>query len=340
MAQQISQVVGALSMLAAITVLARRLSLSEFGTYGLLISLTAYVLFVQSTIETAAVKAIAEAVDQPERDRAFSTAMNLYVSAGLVSGAVIAIAGTFVLSLLDSPPALHHQAQISVLVLGVITAVGWPLKVFQDSLRGSQQFVAAAIAEGAAYLLVGATLVGLGLGDAPLWLLVAVGASVPFATGAFAAGIVRVKQLPYSYSHVAVTRDSVRSFLGLSGYVFLGGVAELVIYSLDSVILATFRSAAAVGVYQGPLRAHNLVMSVQSALATPVISVSSRYRVAARRGAHSRSPAARNPLHARGNRPADTRLRHPGQADPGGLARPEIRRGRDSDERPRRLLAR
>ena len=107
--------------------------------------------------------------------------------------------------------------------------------------------------------------------------LIAVGASIPFATGALSAGWVWAKRLPYRYSRHAATFESIRNFLGLSGYVLVGGVAELVIYSLDSVILATFRSTAAVGLYQGPVRAHNLVLQVQSALVTPVLSVSSRY---------------------------------------------------------------
>src|SRR6476646_3449226 len=77
-AQQASQVTGVLTMLVAITVLARGMSLPAFGTYGLLLSLTAYVSFIQGTVEAAAVKAIAEANDQPTRDRAFTTALTLY----------------------------------------------------------------------------------------------------------------------------------------------------------------------------------------------------------------------------------------------------------------------
>jgi membrane protein EpsK len=276
-AQQISQVVGMLSMLAAITVLARRLSLPEFGTYGLLVSLTSYVLIAQASVATAAVKAIAEAVDQPARDRAFSTAISLYTLAGLAAGGVIAAAGTGVLGLFDIPAGLRHEAQISVLVLGAVTAIGWPFKIFQDVLRGSQLFVASAAAEGVAFLVVGGVVVGFALGGASLWLLVAAGAGVPVATGAVSAGVVRLKKLPYRYRKAAVTVDSVRAFLGLSTYLFLSGIADLVIYSLDRAILATFRSAAAVGLYEGPVRAHNLVQQVHSTLVTPVVAVSARY---------------------------------------------------------------
>jgi O-antigen/teichoic acid export membrane protein len=58
---------------------------------------------------------------------------------------------------------------------------------------------------------------------------------------------------------------------------FFGGIADLVIYAIDRFVLAIFRSAAVVGLYEGPVRAHNLVLQTQSSLATPVVSVSARY---------------------------------------------------------------
>jgi O-antigen/teichoic acid export membrane protein len=277
LAQQASQVVAILSMLAAITVLARQLTLPEFGTYGLLVSLTTYVAFAQATVETAAVKAIAEARDQSGSSAAFSTAVTFYVVAGVVAGAVIAGVGTAVLGLFTIPASLQHEAHVSVLALGLITAVGWPLKAFQDVLRGSQFFVASAVADGLAFLVVGAALVGLGLGRAALWILVSVGASVPFTTGVLSAAVVWLRRLPYRYRRSLVTSAAVRSFFALSANLFLSGIADLVIYALDRAILATFRSAAVVGLYEGPVRAHNLVLQGQSAFATPIVSVSARY---------------------------------------------------------------
>jgi O-antigen/teichoic acid export membrane protein len=276
-AQQISQVVATLSMLAAITVLARRLSLAEFGTYGLLISLASYMLFVQRSVETAAVKAVAESADQPARDRAFSSAVTLYLLAGLVVGGAIASGGTAVLGLFGIPAGLHHEAQMGVFALAAVTAVGWPFKVFQDVLRGGQLFVASAAAEGVAFLFVGALLVGLVLADMSLWLLVAVGASVPVAIGVTSAVVVRVRRLPFRFRRDAVTPASIRAFLGISGYLFLAGIADVVIYSLDRAVLAMFRSAAAVGLYEGPVRAHGFVQQVHTTLVTPVVPASASY---------------------------------------------------------------
>jgi O-antigen/teichoic acid export membrane protein len=280
-AQQFTGVLGLLSMLAAVTVLARRLPLAAFGTYGLLVSFTSYVLFAQRTIETATVKAIAEANDSRERAQAFSTALVLYVGAGLMAGIAITGAGIALLSVFGVPASLHHQARLGILALGAVTAVGWPFNLFQDILRGSQLFLASAAAEAAAFVVVAGTLVGLALSDAPLWLLVGVGAAIPFTTGVSSACVVRARELPFKFERSAITRDSLRRFLSLSTYLFITGISDLVIYSLDRAVLAAFRSAAAVGLYEGPARAHGLLQQVHSALATPVVSASARY--AARR---------------------------------------------------------
>jgi O-antigen/teichoic acid export membrane protein len=276
-AQQLSGAAGAVAMFVAITVLARSLSLAELGTYGLLVSFAAYLLFVQSSIETASVKAIAEAADHSERNSAFSTAVSLYVAAGVLSGAVIAVAGIGALGLFEIPDRLHHQAEVGVLALGAVTAVGWPLKAFQDVLRGTQRFVAAAAAEGVGIVTVGAALVGLAIAGAPLWALVATGGAVPFAVGLASALVMLVQGVRCRYERTSVTGGAIRGFLGISGYLFLGGLAELVIYSVDRAILAAFRPATVVGLYEGPVRAHSLLQQVHSSLATPVVAASARY---------------------------------------------------------------
>jgi O-antigen/teichoic acid export membrane protein len=261
----------------AVTVLARQMSLSEFGTYGLLVSFTAYLLFVQGSIATAAVKATAEAGDQPARDRAFSTAVSLYVLTGVAAAALIATVGTALLQLFDIPASLEHQAQVSVLAIGVVTAVGWPFKVFQDVLRGSQHFVASAAAEAVGFILIAATLIFLALSSAALWLLVAAGASVTLVTGAVSALVVLFERLPYRFNRHAVTIESLRGFLSLSAYLFVAGIADLVIYSLDRAVLATFRSAATVGLYEAPVRVHNVLQQVHTSLVTPVVPAAARY---------------------------------------------------------------
>jgi O-antigen/teichoic acid export membrane protein len=278
-AQQATQVVGVITMLLAVTVLARHLSLAEFGTYGLLLSLSAYVLYIQQSVEAAAVKTIAEAQDQSARDQAFSTALGIYVVAGLGAALLITAVGAAVVNLVDIPPRLHDQAQNSVLALAVMTGIGLPFRIFQDVLRGTQRFVASALAEMLAYLVVGTGLVVGGLIGAQLWILVLIGAALPFATGIFACAIAVTSGMSHHYRRSAIDIAGARQFLGLSTYLFLMGVADLLAYSLDRVILGAFRSAAAVGLYEGPIRAHNFIRQIHGTLAVPVLPAATRYLV-------------------------------------------------------------
>ena len=277
LAQQASQLVGVVAMLLAVTVIARNLSLSEFGTYGLLLSLSAYVAFVQGSVEAAAVKTIAEASDQHARERAFSTALSVYAIAALGAALLIAAVGTLVIDLVDIPPRLNHQAQISVLALSAMTFVGMPFRVFQDVLRGSQRFVASALAEAIAYVIVGGGARGSGFSRSSALGIVLIGTSIPFATGACAGAIVALSAMPYRYRRTGLDLAATRRFLSLSTYLFLMGVSDLIAYSLDRTILGAFRSTAAVGLYEGPIRAHNLIRQLHGTLAVTVLPASSRY---------------------------------------------------------------
>ena len=338
LAQQLSGIASALAMFVAITVLARSLSLGELGTYGLLVSFATYLIFVQGSIEIAAVKAIAEAQDAGRRNEAFSTAFSLYVVAGVAVGAVTAVAGIAALGLFDIPARLHHDAEVGVIALGLVTAVGWPMKTFLDLLRGTQRFVSAAVAEGVGIVVDGTLLVVLTLVGAPLWALVAVGGGIPLFVGVASVMVVLVGRVSFRFDRRAVSRESIRNLLGISGYLFLGGVADLVIYSVDRAILAAFRPAAVVGLYEAPVRTHTLLQQVHSSLVTPVVAASAQF-------SPERDVERTRDLLVRGMRytlaASSTRARRdvPRGADSRRLARPAIHRRLEGDGTAGELLA-
>jgi O-antigen/teichoic acid export membrane protein len=75
-------------------------------------------------------------------------------------------------------------------------------------------------------------------------------------------------------------REEVREFTIVARDLLVGGAADLVVYQLDRVILGAFQSAATVGLYEGPVRAHNLVRFVTGALGFTVLPAASAYRAA------------------------------------------------------------
>jgi O-antigen/teichoic acid export membrane protein len=278
LARQGSLIVGLLSGLATVTVLARRLPLSEFGVYGLLLSLTTYLNIVQGVVETAAIRGFAQASDQRSRDGMFTTVLLVYLAAGTVGGALVAGAGWGLLDVWNVPPQFVHAAHIAVVVLSFLTFLSWPLRVFYDALRGNQLFLHAALAEvvavvGGAVLIVAFVLFG-----APLWAIVAAAASGSVLLGVVSMFLVAGPgSQRYRVKRDLIDRSRIRSFLGLSGWFLLASVADFVIYSLDRTILGAFRSASSVALYEGPVRAHNLVRDVQAAAVSPVLPAAVRY---------------------------------------------------------------
>jgi O-antigen/teichoic acid export membrane protein len=276
-AQQVTLLISAVTALLVITVLARTLSLSRFGLYGILVSIPTYLQFAQGSIETAAVKTIAQGRDQLARDRALTTALCAYTGFGVLAALAIVFGGGALLGVLHIRPSLHADAHQGLLALAAVNVVGWPVKAAQDALRGNERFVASAAAEAAGYVTFGA-LLGLALLlAAPLWVLVGLGGAIPLFVGLWSAAAVVVVRLPVGVRFSTLSTGYTRSFLSVSFYLLISGVADFVIYSLDRTILGANRSVATVGLYEGPLRAHNLLRQLQGALALTVMPAAAAY---------------------------------------------------------------
>jgi O-antigen/teichoic acid export membrane protein len=278
-AQQGAQAIAFLSMLAVVTVLGRRLSLTEFGTYGLFASLSTYLLFAQNSVETAAVKLLAPAEDR-RRDQVFTTAVTVYAVAGLISGAVVALAGLLLPGPLGVPDGLQSDVRVGALLTALLMLVGWPLKANRDLLRASDLYRRAAASDALGFLVMAAVSVALALANAPLWALLAAAGLVPGVTGIAALGFLLAARARVKVEPGLLERGTTREFVKLAWQLLVIGATELVVYGLDRVILAAFRSPAAVGLYEGPIRAHNLVRVVTGALGFTVLPAASQYQAA------------------------------------------------------------
>jgi O-antigen/teichoic acid export membrane protein len=278
LAQQASQGVGVVAMLVVITLLGRELSLREFGLFGLLIALASYMLVLQASIEGAAVRAIA-LIPQggPARDRLFSTIVVLYAAFGLLAGVIIAGAGSALVGVLQIDADLERTAREGFYALGAVTAVGWPYRAYLDALRGSQQFVSAAIAEVVANIAYVALMIALILAGAPLWAVIAVGGSLPILLGLGSLVLLKISGAPFRFRVAEANRASAREVLSFSAYLSAIGIADLIVYSSDRIVLSAFRSTATVGLFEGVIRPHALVRQLHSTLVVTIVPVASGF---------------------------------------------------------------
>jgi len=274
--QQIAQAAGLLVLLAIVTVLARRLSVAELGAYGLVASLAGYLLVLRNSVASAAVRAMAAATEPGERARMFSAAAALYAAVGLCTGLLIAAAGLAIAAfLLDG--ALARDARAGGLGLGALTAVGIAATVYLDGLRAERRFVHAARLEIVAVTLQLALMLTLIFAGAGLGVLIAASGAIPLFSGLLCALAVRRTSAALRLVPAGMTRSNAMAIVPTAGWLLLVELANLAMYAFSRVILGAYRTPGSVGLFEGPLRAHNLLYALGGALAVPVVPTASRY---------------------------------------------------------------
>lgn len=275
LAQQASQVTGLIAMLAIITVLARRLSLAELGVYGLLTSLVGYLLIVQNAAAGATVRKLAASRDSAGAARALSSAAACYAGAGAITALILAGAGLALDPALGLGDELASEVRHGGLLLAIVTVVGWPLTIYRDALRADGLLVRVAVTEIAAVLAYAALVLGLALGGASLAVVIGASGALPLLAGLGC--LLSARRRGYRVSAGAVNRHDARDLLGLAGYLSLTEAAAAGIYAADRVILGVFSSATTVALFEGPVRAHNLVRSLNAAITVTALPTATRY---------------------------------------------------------------
>ena len=274
--QQIAQVSGLLVLLVVVTVLARRLTPAELGTYGLMATLAVYLLILKTSVGNAAVRAMTAARSDSERVATFSTSAVLYAVTGLATGVLIAAVGFGVATaVLDGE--LERQARLGAAALGAITAAGLAVTINLDAIRASLLLSRSAGNEIAALVVFAALMLGLVGADADLWLLIAGNGSIPLISGTINALSRMRLDLPWRLHLGSVTRRRAADFLPAAGPLLVIEVSILVIYGLDRIVLGAFGSAATVGLYEGPIRAHNVFYALNQAVGVTALPTASSY---------------------------------------------------------------
>jgi O-antigen/teichoic acid export membrane protein len=272
--QQAAQVAGLLALLAIVTILARDLPVAELGAYGLVASLAGYLLVVRNSVASSAVRAMAAAVERDERQRVFAAAAALYALAGMATGLLIAGAALLIAGLILSGD-LAADARVGGLGLGALTAVGVAASVWLDGLRAEREFVRAASVEIAAVVIYLASMLALIFADAGLGALIAVSGALPLYSGLLSAAV--ATRLRLGLRPGGVTRQRVMAIVPTAGWLLVVELCNLAMYASSRVILGAYRSPVAVGLFEGPVRAHNLLYALNGALAVPVVPTASRY---------------------------------------------------------------
>jgi O-antigen/teichoic acid export membrane protein len=278
--QQLAQGFGLLALLAIVTLLARRLSVAELGAYGLVASLAGYLLVLRNSVASSAVRAMAAAEDREQRADVFAAAAQLYGVVGVATGVLIALVAVVLAgTVLDG--ALAHDARVGGIGLGVLTAIGIEASVNLDGLRAERMFPSAAGAEIVSVVVYLALMVTLILSDVDLAPIIALSGALPFISGVICGLLIRRAGLPFRVGARALRRGAFQrhrsAIVPTAGWLLVIELSNLFMYASGRMVLGAYRTPAAVGMYEGPVRAHNLLYALGGALAVPTVPTASRY---------------------------------------------------------------
>ena len=274
--QWVAQGSGLLALLVIVTLLARRLDdVAQLGAYGLVSSLSGYLLVLRNSVAAAAVRAMAGAGEGAERASVFVVARRLYALVGVATGLLIAVvAVVLAATVLDGE--LARDARIGGLGLGALTAAGIAASVNLDRLRAERMFPTAAGTEIAAVAINLALMVTLILAGADLPLLIALSGALPLLSGLICAVLVRRFGLAPSGAHRGERRHHA-AIVPTAGWLLVIELSNLAMYASGRIVLGAYRTPTAIGLYEGPVRAHNLLYALGGALAVPTVPTASRY---------------------------------------------------------------
>ncbi len=235
-----------------------------------------YLLVLRNSVASSAVRAMAGALDRAERGRMFSAAAVLYAAVGLVTGVLIAAAALAIGALILSGE-LGRQAQAGGAGLGLVTGLGIASTVNLDALRAERLFVRSALTEIVAVSLHLGLMLGLIFGGADLAWVIAFSGAIPLFSGLLCAVVASRSGLPVRFEASAVTRERTMEIVPTAGWLLVVELSNLAMYAFSRIILGAYRSPTAVGQFEGPVRAHNLLYALGGALAVPVVPTASRY---------------------------------------------------------------
>jgi O-antigen/teichoic acid export membrane protein len=279
--QQLAQASGLLALLVIVTLLARRLdSVAELAAYGLVASLAGYLLVLRNSVASSAVRAMGAAPDREARGDVFAAAAALYAVVGLVTGALIALVSVALAgAVLDG--ALADDARLGGIGLGALTAIGIAASVNLDGLRAERMFARAAGAEILSVAVYLVLMVALILSDVDLALIIALSGALPVVSGLICGLIIRRAGLPFRLVRPGAFGRHRDAILPTAGWLLVIELSNVAMYASGRIVLGAYRTPTAVGLYEGPVRAHNLLYALGGALAVPTVPTASRY-VAAR----------------------------------------------------------
>ena len=313
---------GLLALLVIVTLLARRLERGRAGRVragGVARRLSARA--AQQRGERGRPRDGGAARGRGARERVRRSRGALYALVGAATGLLIAGVAVAHRRRGARRASCASDARVGGIGLGAVTAVGIAASIQLDRLRAERMFAAAAGAEIAAVAIYLVLMVALILADASLAVIIALSGAAPAPERCDLRRDRAPARAGDPAAAEAATARHTAAIVPTAGWLLVIELSNLAMYASGRIILGVYRTPRAVGLYEGPVRAHNLLYALAGALAVPTVPDSLALRRHRRRPPPARAGRARQPLHARAVRAAVRDADGHVEADAGRVAR-------------------
>jgi O-antigen/teichoic acid export membrane protein len=255
-----------------------RIGAAPTGLFVFATTLTGYFAAVELGIATSVTKYLAEFRVGGEQERINSMvrgSLLLMIAIGMLVAAALVALGLAGGRALFGSPSVRGQVVTTMLVAAGTALAYWPSRVGTAMLEGLERYDQRA--------MVGIVMSLLTLGG--LWGLTFATHSVPVLTGYFGSMLVLEGAVcaAVAWRRVGLRRHlgswrgrELRPVFAFGGGLFIIGIADTAIYSLDRLIVAAFVGATAIVVYEVALRPHNAVRMINALTAGALVSTVSR----------------------------------------------------------------
>lgn len=221
----------------------------DYGLWTTVFSLTGYFGLLDQGIRPSLVRYVSRdhaLGDDVGLSRTISSAMALYLGAGLLTMAIAVIVARFAPAHLPLDPDQRALAPALVLLVGGTIALGFPLGVFGAVLSGLQRYdlanlvgVAAGVLRAVAFVVVirmGGGLLALG------WTSLIVNVLGHIVTAIMARALLPRARISPTF----VDRPHLRAIASYGGWAFVGALASNIAFQTDSIVITSILGAALV----------------------------------------------------------------------------------------------
>jgi len=265
--------------------LIHRLKQSPTGLFVFATTLTGYFTAVELGIATSVTKYIAEFREQGAHERINSMlrgSLLLMIGIGLVVAVALTVVALAAGHALFGEASVRGQAVPTLLVAAAVSLLYWPSRMGTAMLEGLERYDQRAIVAIVCTALMLAGVWALTFATHSVPVLVAWFGGITIAEGV-ACAVIAWRPVGVA-RHAGSWRDRhLRSVLAFGGGLFVIGLADTAIYSLDNLIVAAFVNAGAITVYSIALRPQTAVRMINALTAGALISTVSRLAAAGRR---------------------------------------------------------